>query len=76
MDIQDAVLAKIANTMGVAEETLTLDTKFDTLGADSLDMVEFSMDIEEEFGVVIEQSDIAAISTIGDAIEFINKKKT
>lgn len=76
MDIQDAVLAKIANTMGVAKETLTLDTKFDTLGADSLDMVEFSMDIEEEFGVVIEQSDIAAISTIGDAIEFINKKKT
>lgn len=76
MDIPDAVLAKIANTMGVAKETLTLDTKFDTLGADSLDMVEFSMDIEEEFGVVIEQSDIAAISTIGDAIEFINKKKT
>jgi acyl carrier protein len=33
------------------------------------------MDVEEEFGVVIEQSDIAAINTLGDAIEFIKNKK-
>ena len=75
MDIQDKVFAKIAETLNVDKETLTPETTFDSLGADSLDMVEFSMDVEEEFGVGIEQSDIAAIKTLGDAVEFIKKKK-
>jgi acyl carrier protein len=74
MEVQERVFAKVAETMGVEKGKLTLETTFDELGADSLDMVEFSMDVEEEFGIVIEQSDIAAIKTLGDAIEFINKK--
>jgi len=78
MEVQERVFAKVAETMGVEKGKLTLETTFDELGADSLDMVEFSMEfsmeVEEEFGVVIEQSDIAAIKTLGDAIEFINKK--
>jgi acyl carrier protein len=74
MEIQESVFAKVAETMGVEKDKLTLKTTFASLGADSLDMVEFSMEVEEEFGVVIEQSDIAAIKTLGDAIEFINKK--
>lgn len=75
MEIQDKVFAKIAETLSVDKETLTPETTFDSLGADSLDMVEFSMDVEEEFGVGIEQSDIAGIKTLGDAVEFIKKKK-
>lgn len=76
MEIQEKVFAKVADTLSVDKETLTLETTFDSLGADSLDMVELSMEVEEEFGIAIEQSDIAAISTLGDAVEFIKKKKT
>jgi acyl carrier protein len=75
MDIQEQVFAKVAETLGVEKEKLTPESTFDSLGADSLDMVEFSMDVEDEFGVTIEQSDIAAIKTLGDAVEFIKKKK-
>jgi acyl carrier protein len=75
MDIQEKVLAKVAETLGVERDKLALESTFDSLGADSLDMVEFSMDVEDEFGVTIEQSDIAAIKTLGDAVEFIKKKK-
>jgi acyl carrier protein len=74
MEIQERVFAKVAETLSVEKDKLTLETTFDSLGADSLDMVEFSMDVEEEFGVTIEQADIAAINTLGDAVEFIKKK--
>jgi acyl carrier protein len=74
MEIQEQVFVKIAETLGIEKDKLTLETTFDSLGADSLDMVEFSMDVEEAFGIVIEQSEIAAINTLGDAVEFIKKK--
>lgn len=75
MEIQEKVFQKVADALSVDKDSLTLETTFDSLGADSLDMVEFSMEVEEEFGIAIEQSDIAAISTLGDAVEFIKKKK-
>lgn len=75
MEIQEMVFDKVAETMGVDKGALSLATTFNSLGADSLDMVEFSIDLEEEFRIVIEQSDIASINTLGDAVEFIKKKK-
>jgi acyl carrier protein len=74
MEIQERVFAKVAETLSVEKDKLTLETTFDSLGADSLDMVELSMDVEEEFGVTIDQADIAAINALGDAVEFIKKK--
>jgi acyl carrier protein len=73
-EIQERVFAKVAETMGVEKDNLTLETTFDELEADSLDMVEFSMDIEEDFNINIEQSDITKIKNLGDAIEFIKSK--
>lgn len=74
MDLKEKVFARIAENLGADEESLTLETTFQQLGADSLDMVEFSMDVETEFGINIEQSDITNIKTIGDAIRFIEQK--
>ena len=45
------------------------------IGADSLDMVELSMDLEDNFKINIKQEDIAGIKTIGQAVEFIEKNK-
>lgn len=74
MSVQDKVFAKVAETMGVDVGSLSLETKFVDLGADSLDMVEFSMDVEEAFKVSIEQSDMANIKTLGDAVSFIQSR--
>lgn len=75
MDIQDQVFEKIAEAKGVDKSTLTRDTTFLEVGADSLDMVEFSMDIEDHFNITINHSDMANIKTLGQAIEFIEKNK-
>lgn len=75
MEMQEKVFAKVAEVMGVEKDSLTPETTFAQLGADSLDMVEFSMDVEEAFGVNVEQSDIVGIKTLGEAVEFIRKKK-
>jgi acyl carrier protein len=74
MSVQDQVFKKVAETMGVEVGSLTPETKFVDLGADSLDMVEFSMDVEDAFKVSIEQSDMVNIKTLGDAVAFIQSK--
>lgn len=74
MEVQDKVFAKVAENMGVDKDSLTLETTFEQLGADSLDMVEFSMDVEGEYGIVVEQADMAGIKTVGDAVRFVEKK--
>jgi len=74
MEIQDKVFDRVAESLGVDRDALKPETTFESLGADSLDMVEFSMEIEEEFGISIEQEDISKIKTLGDAVEFIKSK--
>lgn len=75
MDIQDIVFAKIAEQKGVEKSSLTRETTFLEIGADSLDMVEFSLDVEDLFKITINQNDIANIKNLGQAIEFIEKNK-
>jgi len=75
MSIQEDVFAKIAEIKGLDKSVLTPETTFLDVGADSLDMVEFSLDLEQMFGINITDKDIVGIKTIGHAIEFIEKNK-
>ena len=51
---------------------MTMDTKVkEDLNADSLDVVELMMDLEENFGVTIEDEEAAKMSTIGDIVNYI-----
>lgn len=62
----------IADTMNTDENEITTDTTFtDDLGADSLDVFQIIMGIEEEFGIEIPNEEAEKISTVGDAIEAI-----
>ena len=62
----------IAGQLHVDEEELTADASFeDDLGADSLDTVEVIMALEDEFGIDIKGEDEADITTVGDAIEYL-----
>lgn len=75
MDIQNAVFEKIAEAKGIDKSTLKPETTFLEIGADSLDMVEFSLDLEDAFKITMEQKDIASIKTLGQAVEFIEKNR-
>lgn len=74
MEVKEKIFSRVAENMGVEKESLTLETSFLQLGADSLDMVEFAMDVEDEFGIVVEQEDMVNVKNLGDAIRFIEEK--
>ena len=62
----------IAEVLNVDEEEITLSTTFmDDLGADSLDVFQIIMGIEEEFDIEIPTEEAEKISTVGDAVEQI-----
>ena len=62
----------IADVLNVEASDITMDTKFvDDLGADSLDIFQIIMGIEEEFDIEIDNDDAEKIVTVGDAVEQI-----
>lgn len=72
--IEDKVKSIIANRLGVEESAVVEKAKFiEDLGADSLDIVELVMAIEEAFGVDIPDEDAENIRTVEDAISFVKK---
>ena len=74
--IEQRVKAIVAEQLGVKEEEVTNDSSFvDDLGADSLDLVELIMSMEEEFGVDISDEDAEKIVTVKDAMDYVAKRK-
>ena len=66
----------VVEQLGVPEDQVTEDAKFiDDLGADSLDQVELIMAFEEEFGSDIPDEDAEKLTTVGDAIKYIESKQ-
>ena len=62
----------IADVLGCNEDEITMDTTFvDDLGADSLDIFQIIMGIEETFDIEIDNEDAEKIVTVGDAVEQI-----
>ena len=75
MAVQEKVKSIIAEQLGVKPEEVTPEASFvDDLGADSLDTVELVMALEEEFGIEIPDEDAEKITTVGDAIKYIDEK--
>jgi acyl carrier protein len=71
--VETKVRSIIAEQLGVGEDEIKLESSFiDDLGADSLDIVELVMAMEEEFEVEIPDEEAENIKTVGDAINYIN----
>ncbi len=71
-DIVSRVKAIIVDRLGVDESEVTENAGFTTdLGADSLDTVELIMEFEKEFNIAIPDDQSETISTVGDAIKYI-----
>ncbi len=65
----------VAERLGVDEDTITMDSEFiGDLNADSLDLVEVIMALEQEFGTEIKDEDAESIRTVGDAVNFIDER--
>ncbi|ADZ84750.1 acyl carrier protein [Cellulosilyticum sp. ST5] len=68
--------AVIADKLSVEVSEVTPEATFrEDLGADSLDLFEVVMGIEEEFGISIENEDLEKIQTVGDALAYITDKQ-
>ena len=75
MGLEDRVSAIIVEQLGVTKEELTPRASFiDDLGADSLDIVELVMAMEEEFDIEIPDDDAEKIQTIKDVISYLKDK--
>jgi acyl carrier protein len=68
----ERVRTRVAQQLGVEEETIAAESSFvEDLGADSLDVVELVMALEDEFKIEIPDDQAEKIVTVGDAVKFI-----
>lgn len=66
----------IVEQLGASEESITMEATFvDDLSADSLDIVELIMSLEEEFEIEIPDSEAEKIVTVGDVVKYIQEHK-
>ena len=76
MSTLDKVKEVIVDKLGVDEDSIKPAAHFvNDLGADSLDTVELIMEFEEEFGIEIPDDDAENITTVGAAVDYIEKVK-
>ncbi|AYV65976.1 acyl carrier protein [Niallia circulans] len=74
-DVLERVTKIVVDRLGVEESEVTLEASFkDDLGADSLDVVELVMELEDEFDMEISDDDAEKISTVGDAVNYISNR--
>lgn len=71
----EKVIAVLADKLSKDESEIKLESNIkDDLGADSLDMVEVVMGLEDEFGIEVPEEDLGKILTVGDIVKYLESK--
>ena len=70
----EKVVQIIAEQLGMDSKDITMDTEFDEINADSLELVGVIMAVEQEFGIEVDDEDIEKIKSVEDVVEYINNK--
>ena len=71
--VLEKIKALIAEQFDIEEDTISSDTSFEDLGADTLDIAELIMALEEEFDIEIPEEFSENIATVGDAVSAVKK---
>jgi len=75
MELEQRVSEIVVEQLGVSRDDIDAESSFtDDLGADSLDLVELVMAMEEEFGVEIPEDDSEKLQTFGDVVAYLKEK--
>ena len=74
MSLSDTIKDMLSEHLNVEASDLAETTSFDDLNADSLDVVEMIMALEEEFNITIPDEDAERIRTVGDVIEYVKDR--
>lgn len=74
LEVLEKVKSLISEQLDVDEEKLDMKTTFEDIDADSLDVVELVMALEEEFNLEISDEEVEKIKTIGDIVNYIEKQ--
>lgn len=74
MEIFEKIRSIIVDQLGVDEDEVSMDTSFEELNADSLDVVELIMALEEEFGLEIPDEDAEKLTNVGVAVHYVKEK--
>ena len=75
-EVAEQVKAIIVDKLGVDSTVVTETANFtNDLGADSLDLFELTMALEDEYGIEIPSEDLEKIVTVGDVVEYVNAHK-
>lgn len=73
--IFEKVTAILAAQLGVDADSISMDTTFDDLGADSLDVAEIAMALEQDLGLPeLTEEDLSGITNVADLVRFVSKK--
>lgn len=76
LSIEEKVINIVCEQLAVEKEKVSRDTRFiEDTGADSLDIVELIMELEEEFDIQIPDDQAEKIKTVGEAIDFIEARR-
>ena len=67
----DKIREIISDKLGIKEDEITMESTFEDLGADSLDIVEFIMAIEDEYDIQVADEEVEKVETVGDVVEYI-----
>ncbi|TLQ38481.1 acyl carrier protein [Ruoffia tabacinasalis] len=71
----NTVREMIVDRFGVQEDKVNSEMTFEDLGADSLDVVELVMELEDQFNIQFDDERIEELSTVGDAVRYIDELK-
>ena len=73
--IFETIAALLAEQLGVDADSITMDTSFEELGADSLDVVDLTSAVEEAFGLdELADENLSDMTTVGDFVRFLQAK--
>ncbi|TET36107.1 acyl carrier protein [Candidatus Dependentiae bacterium] len=73
---QDKVARIIAEKLSIDASTITLDSTLQELGADSLDLVEIIMKLEEQFGIEVDDAKAETLKNVNDVVEYVHSMRS